>query len=733
MKRTLLLILSIFSVSFSIAQPQMMTYQAVVRNSNNELVINQQIGIQISILEDNANGPIAYAERHTAQTNANALFSINIGSGTPLLINNMADIKWGKHNHFMRVQIDPTGGTNYTITGTQQLLSVPYSLYSDKSKYVDTALYAKNATTANYSTYSDSTLYSYSAIYSTYTDSSWFSIYAINAIHVDTAHYTYNAAHSDTANYSAIANAANSAFNATYSDTSLFATNSNHSIYADTALYLINAQTSDTAKFAYHSDTANYSTIANSANNAFNATYSDTSLFATNSNHSIYADTALYLINAQTSDTAKYAYHSDTANYAHNANSATIANTATNALTANHADTSLYTANSHHAILADTATIADYNKLLNKPAGTNRGDILYWETTDSSWHIVPAGNAGEILIMDTNKIPYWHSNIISLPNVITDSVINVTKTTATVISTITGDGGAALVFGGICWDTISHPTILNNHTLNGIGINSFTSNLQELIQGMTYYVRAYASNNAGIVYGNEISFTTTDACAGVTTVKDYDDNTYHTLALGKQCWMKENMRTTHYAQGADIPLGNGTSSTTAYRYYPNGNSSNVSTYGYLYNWPAAMHGASSSGSNPSGVQGICPNGWHVPSDAEWIQLENYLGTQNHYICGGTNTSVAKSLASTTGWNYHSNTCAVGNDQTDNNSTGFNALPGGYYNGPYVEFGNCAYFWSTTELSNTNVFSRYLSYGAASIIKGYYDPKLLAIPVRCLKD
>ena len=82
MKKAFILFLSIFCLYIAAAQPQKMTYQAVVRNANNELVMNQQIGIQISIIEDNANGPIAYSERHTAQTNANALFSIVIGTGT---------------------------------------------------------------------------------------------------------------------------------------------------------------------------------------------------------------------------------------------------------------------------------------------------------------------------------------------------------------------------------------------------------------------------------------------------------------------------------------------------------------------------------------------------------------------------------------------------------------------------------------------------------------------------
>ena len=116
-------------------------------------------------------------------------------------------------------------------------------------------------------------------------------------------------------------------------------------------------------------------------------------------------------------------------------------------------------------------------------------------------------------------------------------------------------------------------------------------------------------------------------CLGTTTLMDYDGNIYKTVQIGQQCWMKENLRTTKYADGISIALGSIPSTTIAYRYYPDNNSSNVNTYGYLYNWKAVMRNSSSSDANPSGVQGICPTGWHVPSDEEWKQLTNYVSSQ----------------------------------------------------------------------------------------------------------
>ena len=128
-------------------------------------------------------------------------------------------------------------------------------------------------------------------------------------------------------------------------------------------------------------------------------------------------------------------------------------------------------------------------------------------------------------------------------------------------------------------------------------------------------------------------------------VTDIDGNEYKTVKLGNQVWMAENLRTTRYADGTPIPLGTEASLDVAYRYYPNYNRANVSKYGYLYNWAAVMNGSASSEANPSGVQGICPDGWHVPSDAEWTELTNYVSSQSQYVCGDDTNYIAKALAS----------------------------------------------------------------------------------------
>ena len=223
---------------------------------------------------------------------------------------------------------------------------------------------------------------------------------------------------------------------------------------------------------------------------------------------------------------------------------------------------------------------------------------------------------------------------------------------------------------------------------------------------------------------------------GTSTVTDYDGNTYNTVQIGNQCWMKENMRTTHYADGNDVPAGGSNTSFTA-PYYYNYSSSSIplDQRGYLYNWPAAMHGAASSAASPSGVQGICPNGWHLPSDAEWTTMTNYVNSQSAYRCDGTSNNITKALASKEGWNTSTSNCAVGNDLTANNATGFSAVPAGRCGGSPLEFhyaGYNAHFWSSTQKNNDYSYFRGLYFDHADVSR-VDNKKNNGFSVRCLRD
>ncbi|MCF8366007.1 MAG: hypothetical protein K9H16_09510, partial [Bacteroidales bacterium] len=198
-----------------------------------------------------------------------------------------------------------------------------------------------------------------------------------------------------------------------------------------------------------------------------------------------------------------------------------------------------------------------------------------------------------------------------------------------------------------------------------------------------------------------------------------DGNVYETVQIGDQCWMAENLNYDQSAYGNDYCYDNETS--------------NCDIYGRLYDWDAIMQGAASSSNNPSGVKGVCPDGWHLPSDAEWTELTDYVSSQPEYLCNSNTSYIAKALAATSGWNPSTNTCAVGNDLEANNATGFAALPGGYYySGSYLSLGSFGNWWSCTQYPSTKAWSRPMYYYNGSVIR-VFNNEARGFSVRCLRD
>jgi uncharacterized protein (TIGR02145 family) len=203
------------------------------------------------------------------------------------------------------------------------------------------------------------------------------------------------------------------------------------------------------------------------------------------------------------------------------------------------------------------------------------------------------------------------------------------------------------------------------------------------------------------------------------TVTDIDGNLYHTVTIGTQVWMVENLNVTHYRNGD--PITNVTDNnqwfnltTEAYCDY--------TSYGKIYNSYAVQDS-----------RNIAPTGWHVPSDAEWTTLTDYL-INNGYGYQGSGHDIAKSMAATSGWDTFSDVGATGNDQASNNSSGFTALPGGgrFTSGSFFDAGSSGYWLSSTDASATSTWSRGINYNGSAMGRGYYD-KDDGLSVRCVRD
>ncbi|MCK4981113.1 MAG: fibrobacter succinogenes major paralogous domain-containing protein, partial [Candidatus Delongbacteria bacterium] len=169
--------------------------------------------------------------------------------------------------------------------------------------------------------------------------------------------------------------------------------------------------------------------------------------------------------------------------------------------------------------------------------------------------------------------------------------------------------------------------------------------------------------------------------------------------------------------------------TTKYYFDYDDNVNNTVTYGKLYTWAAVMNGAASSDVIQSGVQGACPDGWHVPSDAEWKELEMHLGMSqsNADDIGNRGTDEGEKLKEIGETHWVTNNNAT-------NESGFTALPGGcrYDTGSFNSLGYSAYFWTTTENSTYTAWYRKLGFDYSSITR-YAKEKESGHSVRCIKD
>ncbi len=317
------------------------------------------------------------------------------------------------------------------------------------------------------------------------------------------------------------------------------------------------------------------------------------------------------------------------------------------------------------------------------------------------------------------------STISELAAVTTIKTSYITCNEAEIQANVIDDGGIRVTQRGICWSSDPNPTVSNNITIDGSGTGSFTASITGLIHTTKYFIRAYATNSVGTAYGNEIFFTTLTcpSCPGTPAVSDYDGNEYKTVQIGNQCWINENLKTTHYSDGVKLVDGTGAGDisadySTEYYFAYNDDEDNVLTYGRLYTWAAVMNGKSGSNTNPSGVQGVCPTGWHVPSNSEWNELTDFVGG---YEAGGKLKE-----SGPVHW--------ISPNSDASNQTGFEGLPSGsrYPDGVFRSKGYFVSYWTTTENNISEAIFRGLHYNDSRIGYGIID-KSWGKAVRCVKD
>ena len=340
------------------------------------------------------------------------------------------------------------------------------------------------------------------------------------------------------------------------------------------------------------------------------------------------------------------------------------------------------------------------------PAGTNVGDMLYWNGTQ--WIGISVGTNGQVLTLN-NGVPVWGGT--QVPMSTTTSISSITSLTAISGGTIMFDGGSSIVTRGVCWNTTSHPTITNYHTTDGNSFGTFVSALNGLTPNTLYFVRAYATNNVGTAYGNELSFTTLPTCGTITTnhvasggVAPVDKAvTYGTVTNipgePSKCWITSNLGSDQQATAAD----DATEASAGWYWqfnlkqgYKHDGTTRTPNSTWLY--PINENSDWTVANDPCALE--LGSGWRIPTKVEW-----------------TNVDASDSWANWNGpWNSGLKLHAAG------------LL--GYMDGFLYNRGSMGFYWSNTQ--NSAVYSWNLNFGSGnSLMSSNY--KSQGFPLRCIKD
>ena len=568
MKKTLsLFVLILMGLQMFAQVPQKFTYQAVVRNENNTLV-HGTVGVRISILQGGTNGTLVYQETHTVVTNVNGLMTFQVGGGT-VLNGDFASINWADGTYFLKTETDPTGGTNYTIEGTQQLLSVPYALYAgssansfsgDYNDLINTPTIPIVPTTVS-AFNNDAGYITMDSVPTIPTNVGAFindvGYITMDSIPVIPAVPTNVSAFNNDVNYITAAQVpaqVNADWNATSGVAQILNKPSIPTVPTDVSAfnndvhYITNVQLQDILSGIY---------------------YTIDSLQAVIADINLHLNPTLGVVTTGTTSEISYTTATCSGNV--------ISDGGTNILAVG-----ICYSTSNTPTLADNVTVDSYTSgpFTSTLTGLTAGTTYYVRAYVTN----ELGTAyGEVQSFTTAGY--------TVPIVTTTTASNISSSSATSGGNVTDDGGTEVTARGVCWSTSHNPTTSNSTTTNGTGTGSFTSSLTGLSGGTTYYVRAYATNNEGTSYGNEISFNTTTPTPTLPTpnvsVERNGNNFYFTISTPGVSGVKYYVQT--YAGNSWTCSNTNDPSSTNYNFCPTGQGTNsVATCSYNLLYPVLI-------------------------------------------------------------------------------------------------------------------------------------------------
>ena len=471
--------------------PQKMSYQAVIRNSNDSLLVSTPVGMRISLVQGAPTGTVVFSETQTATTNANGLVSLQIGTGTAIT-GSFTGIDWAAGPYYVKTETDLTGGTNYTIISSNELLSVPYALFSVNGTPgpQGPAGTFPPGTVAGEINYWNGTAWvtvapgislpgnqvqtlgfcngvptwgPCPAVLPTVTTTGVFSI----------TNFSASSGGAVTSN----GGAALSAWGICWS------TSANPTLANS---FLQNTVSSGSFSSALSGLTQNttYYVRAYATNSAGTAYGDEQSFTTTNTTTNVVLPTITTLaVSAITTSSASSGGAVTSDGGAALSAWGVCWSTSANPILAN-------------SFLQNTLSSGFFSSALS---GLTPNTTYYLRAYATNSAGTAYGNEQSFTTTDTNVV---------LPTITTTAVSAITTSSASSGATITSNGGATLSAWGVCWSTSTNPTLANSFLQHNVSTTIFSSALSGLTQNTTYYVRAYATNSTGTAYGIEHSFTT---------------------------------------------------------------------------------------------------------------------------------------------------------------------------------------------------------------------------------
>jgi uncharacterized protein (TIGR02145 family) len=760
MKKSLFLLSFVWLFMFAFSQaPSGINYQTVIRASDGQVMANAGLTLKMTIRTGTPDGQAVYVEIHNVVSNVFGLVNLVIGQGSPQFTDFSA-IRWGNAPHYLEIAIDFTGGGQFTILCVTQFVSVPYSLYSGQSGGILNMTDQERAAIVNPP--AGMQIFNLSTRCINYFDGyDWFQTcgslilnqppelpyimwppngevnlpfeinlqwmcndpefdhlvfdvyfgpnypppliessfsplsYLVSQLQYATQYFWKVVAHDSYGNTTE--GPVWSFFTAFCTPTPVYA-GQDATICSNSSYYIQDANTGGAWNFIW--TTGGDGTFENptTINTLYMPGMQDVLTGFAELTLTAYDNDPCPLISGSDAMIISFAYDPTV----HAGNDQTVCTgevVQLSAIATNYNQVQWIAVDGSDDFSNQYSLTTEYYPNINE---LNRG---YSEIGVFVSPIEPCYN---------NAFDYIFIYYESLPTVNAGpDQLSIAGTTATLEGNAPPNGGYGIwsISSGT-GGSIAQP---NNPT------STFTG-----FAGNSYTLKWTVNSLQGCVANDDviISFASNWAC-GQSFTDTRDGKLYTTVQIGTQCWMKQNLNVGTRIAGTS----NQSNNATTEKYCYNNTESNCATYGGLYQWDEMMQYTTTAG-----VKGICPTGWHLPTDAEWTTLTTYVSSQTAYHCNSNVDYIAKSLAATTNWNTNTGTCTIGNNLNANNATGFTGLPGGYRTsiGTFGYLGDTNHFWSSTQLLAASAWNRHLYYSVANVnidssTKGY------GFSVRCVKD